>query len=69
MFRTKIIVNRYRIYTIIDSGASGNFTSELFVKRYGLATRRKKEGYKLIAVDGLSLPSIERETIPLLLII
>lgn len=65
VFRTQIIVNGHRLQAMIDSGASGNFASESFIKRHGIATQRKKEGYELIAVDGSSLPSVERETIPL----
>ena len=65
VFRAKIIVNGHKLQAMIDSGASGNFASESFIKRYGIATRRKKEGYELIVVNGLALPRIERETIPL----
>ncbi|CAA77891.1 Reverse Transcriptase, partial [Cladosporium fulvum T-1 virus] len=65
VFRTKIIVNGHKTDAMIDSGASGNFASESFVTRNRIATCKKKEGYELIAVDGSSLPSVERETIPL----
>ena len=50
---------------MIDSGATGNFVSRSFVKRNGIATQEKNDGYELIAVDGSSLPSVDSETIPL----
>ena len=50
---------------MIDSGASGNFASTTFIMRKGIATQCKKQGYKLIAVNGSALSSMERETIPL----
>ena len=54
---------------MIDFSASRNFIATSFAQRYGFATRRKNQEYELIAVDGLSLPSVDRETIPLLLAI
>jgi hypothetical protein len=50
-------------YAIIDSGASRNFISKRLVDRYGIATRKKKKGYKLIAVDRLPLPDVNNKTI------
>ena len=35
------------------------------MKRRGIATRKKKEGYELTAVDKSTLPSIDSKTIPL----
>ena len=65
VFSTQVIVNGLRTSAIIDSGASGNFASESFIQRTGLATQTKRQGYELIAVDGSPLPCMERETIPL----
>jgi len=48
---------------MIDSGASGNFISKRLVDKYGIATRKKKKGYELIAVDGSPLPNVDNETI------
>lgn len=53
---------------MIDSGAGGSFISERFVKRHGIATRQKSEGYELIAADGSSLPDVDRETVPIRLV-
>jgi len=57
------------IYAMIDSGASRNFISKRLVDKYGIATRKKKKGYKLIAVDGSPLPNVNNETILLLIAI
>ena len=54
---------------MIDSRASRNFAFTTFVMQKGIATQCKKQGYKLIIVDRLALPSIEQETILLLLAI
>ena len=48
---------------MIDSGASGNFIAKGFVRQRGIATRKKKEGYELTAVDGSTLPSVDSKTI------
>ena len=50
---------------MIDSGATGNFMSQRFVKSKGIATQEKNDGYELIAVDGSRLPDVDSETIPL----
>ena len=65
VFRTYCIVEGRRTMAMIDSGATGNFMATRFVKRHGIATREKHEGYELIAVDGSSLPDVDSETIPL----
>ena len=55
---------------MIDSGASGAFISEWFVRQHGIATRKKKDGgYDLKAVDGSDLPSVDSETMPLVLVL
>jgi len=44
------------------------FISERLVRRLGIATRKKKDGgYEVRAIDGSNLPSVDSETIPLLL--
>nr|POF17929.1 retrotransposon-derived protein peg10 [Quercus suber] len=65
VFRTKVTVNRRRITAMIDSGAGGNFVSSGCVRRYGLATQIKDDGYELAAIDGSPLPRVDRETVPL----
>jgi hypothetical protein len=47
---------------MIDSGASGNFISKRLVDKHGIATRKKRKGYELIAVDGSPLPNVDNET-------
>jgi len=37
---------------LIDSGCTGNFLSPQFAKRHGTVTRRKKEPFPLMAIDG-----------------
>jgi hypothetical protein len=37
---------------LIDSGYTGNFISPQFVRRYNIRTRKKKEPFPLIAIDG-----------------
>ena len=54
---------------MIDSGATGNFMSSAFTKANGIATRKKEDRYNLIAVNGLSLPSVVNELVLLLLVI
>ena len=39
--------------------------SERFAQNKGIATRKKKDRYKLITVDRSSLPKVDSETIPL----
>ena len=53
---------------MIDSGASGNFISTSTVNRFGLATQSKEHGYELVAIDGLALPGVSEETVPLQLV-
>ena len=44
------------------------FISTDFVRQYRIATYKKKDsGYELIAVNGLDLPRVDSETMPLLL--
>ncbi len=44
------------------------FISERLIRRLRIATRKKKDkGYEVRAIDGSNLPSIDSETIPLLL--
>ena len=44
------------------------FILERFIYQYGIATRKKKNsGYELVAIDGLALPNVDSETMPLLL--
>jgi hypothetical protein len=50
---------------MIDSGASGNFISTLTVARFKIATLSKEHGYELMAIDGLALPGVIKETVPL----
>ncbi len=56
---------------MIDSGASGNFISEVLVRLVGLLTRRKKDLYDLRIADGLTLlkGSVDEETTSLLFVI
>ena len=55
---------------IIDSGASGMFILEQLVRQAGIATRKKKDGgYDIRVIDGLYLPTVDSETMPLLLVI
>jgi hypothetical protein len=37
---------------LIDSGYTGNFISPQFVRRQNIRTRRKKEPFPLIAING-----------------
>jgi hypothetical protein len=53
---------------MIDSRASGNFISTLIVTRFKIATLSKEHGYELMAIDGLALPRVIRETVPLQLV-
>jgi hypothetical protein len=69
VFRIPITVNRRRLYAIIDSGASENFISIAIVTRFRIATKSKEHGYKLVAIDGLALPSVIEETLPIELVI
>jgi predicted aspartyl protease len=69
VFRTPITVNGRRLYAIIDSGASGNFISTAIVTRLRIATKSKEHGYELVAVDGLALPGVIEETLPIELVV
>jgi hypothetical protein len=53
---------------MIDSGASGNFISTSIVTRFEIATLSKEHGYELMAIDGLALPGVTKETVPLQLV-
>jgi hypothetical protein len=54
---------------MIDSGASGNFISTATVTRLRIATKSKEHGYELVAVDGLALPGVIEETLPIELVV
>jgi hypothetical protein len=54
---------------MIDSGASGNFISTAIVTRFRIATKSKEHGYELVAVDGLALPGVIEETLPIELVV
>lgn len=55
---------------MIDSEASGNFTSTDFVQRNGSATRNKKDGgYELMVTDRSSLFEVDSEITPLVVAI
>jgi hypothetical protein len=69
VFYTPITVNRRRLYAIIDSRASENFISIVIVTRLRIATKSKEHGYKLVAIDGLALPSVIEETLLIELVI
>ena len=69
VFKTNCTINGNELEAMIDSGASGTFVSGEFVKRHGIATRKKQDGgYSLIAVDGLALPSVDNKTVLLSLV-
>ena len=69
MFRTLATVKGRRLYIIIDSGASGNFISISIVTRFRIVTKSKEYRYELVAIDGLALPSVIEETLPIKLVI
>jgi hypothetical protein len=50
---------------MVDSRASGNFILTLIVTRFEIATLSKEHRYELIAIDGLALPRVIKETVPL----
>ena len=50
---------------MIDTSASGNFMLTRFIRKHGIATQEKKKGYELIAIDGLALLNVSKETVPL----
>jgi hypothetical protein len=54
---------------MIDSGASGNFISTATVTRFRIATKSKEHGYELVAIDGLALPGVTEETLPIELVV
>ena len=60
VFTTKAIVNGKRNSVMIDSGAGGNFILKDFVQRNRIATRKKEEGYEIVAIDGTSLLDVDR---------
>jgi hypothetical protein len=65
-------INDYQATAMIDSGASGNFMTPKYVRRYGLPTQRKRHPYKLGVVDGTLISqnngTVDRETRPLRMI-
>jgi hypothetical protein len=69
VFYTPITINGRRLYIIIDSRASGNFISIVIVTRFRIATKSKDYRYKLVAIDGLALPSVIEETLAIELVI
>jgi len=64
-----VTVNNQETMALIDTGAGESFMSERFAESHGIATRIKKEGYALSAIDGADLPPVTRETAPVTLTI
>jgi hypothetical protein len=54
-----LIINNKRIdtYAMIDSGATGNFVNQEFVKKYNLVTSPLSEELSLNVVDGRPIAS------------
>jgi hypothetical protein len=50
---------------MIDSRASRNFILTSIVTRFKIATLIKEHRYELMAIDGLALPRVIKETVPL----
>ena len=67
LLKKPIKINGRGAVVMIDSGATGNFISEMLVRVWNLPTVGKKEPYQLQMADGSEslLGDVNRETIPL----
>ena len=55
-------VNGIPTSVMLDSGAAGCFISTRFIKKHGIATRKKTTKYEIVGVNGDTLSIVDSKT-------